>query len=86
MKKYFNISFIISITLIVTSGISFLNYFQTGCTSGRWGFGSCDKNSVMLPVVMLVSGLYCLYSSLSSIKKSRKHQEKYKKRLFSFFK
>lgn len=76
MKKYFNISFITSITLIISSGVSFLNYFQTGCTSGRCGFVSCEKYSVILPIVMLVFGLYCLYFSLSSIKSTEENIKK----------
>lgn len=75
MKKYFNISLAISITLIITSVMSFINYFQTGCTSGRWGFGSCGKASILLPIVSLISGLCCLYFSLSSVKSTVEHMK-----------
>lgn len=80
MKKYMNIYFIFPLVLLATSILSFFNYLQTECTSGRWGYGSCGNEALVLPSAMLVVSSICLtiFFRASKTTKNKKMKEERK--------
>ena len=68
MKKGITAPLSLSILFLLGSILSFLNYFDTGCTSGRWGFGSCGKEAIALPIASLLFAIFCLFLCINIIR------------------
>lgn len=59
MRKHINAVTILLVLIIYTSITNFIIYMQTGCTYGRWGYGSCGDNALILPSVTFLISIFC---------------------------
>lgn len=53
-----------SITFLLLGLMGFYDYSIRGCVQGRWGSFSCGPKSLLLPVILSISGLWLLILSI----------------------